>query len=81
MTRLTKLIIENDPAVYAAAYPEGKKFGLYVGTIERTPSGCQRARDLLTSAPVYNTAEEAAEAGNKVIAECRAGCSEAEAGL
>ena len=72
MTRLTKLIIENDPAVYAAVYPEGKKFGLYIGTLETCPSGSKRARDLLTSVPVYDTAEEAVEAGNKIIAECRA---------
>ena len=75
MTELTRLTILGDPKVYATAFgptPEGM-FGIYIGTIDETPSGCERPRVLLTSSGVYETAEAAMEAGQRIIREIRAG--------
>jgi hypothetical protein len=68
MTRLTAMLLQEDPKVYASSYgPIDGKYSLYVGTIDEAPSGFERPRDLLTSQPIYATAEEAEAAAEKVI--------------
>ena len=72
MTRLTAIIIQGDDNVSGSSYgPVDGKFGLYVGTVDHSPSGCERPRPLLTSEPIYSTAEEARKAAENVIAETR----------
>jgi hypothetical protein len=75
MTRLTAELIKNDPEVYASAFgpDEAGKFGLYIGTFSESPSGWKRPRDLLTSEPIYDTAEAAKLAGEKVLTDVRLG--------
>lgn len=58
-------------ALEEAIGPVDGKYGLYVGTLDETPSGSQRPRDLLTSQPIYETAEAAQCAGEKLIAQIR----------
>ena len=68
ISRLTAVLIINDPEVYAASYgPFNGKFGLYVGTMNYSPSGQPRPRDLVTSEAVYESAEEAKRAAELVI--------------
>ena len=56
MTRLTAMLIQGDPEVYASSFgPIDGKYGLYVGTLDEAPSGHKRPRDLLTSEAVYPT--------------------------
>ncbi len=72
MTILTAAIIQGSDQVFASSYgPIDGKYGIYIGTLDETPSGCSRPRDLLTSEPFYATAGEAADVGNKVIEEVR----------
>lgn len=72
MTRLTAILIQQDENVYASAYgPVEGKFGMYIGTLDESPSGNMRLRGLLTSNPEYASADEAQAAGVKIIAECR----------
>lgn len=73
MTRLTALFIQNDSQVYGTSFgPVDGKFGAYIGTWDETPSGCSRPRHLLTSEPIYATADEAKTAAEKIIADVRA---------
>lgn len=73
MTRLTAILIAQDPEVYSSSYgPINGKFGLYIGTLEETPSGCKRPRDLLTSEPIYDSAAAAQGAGDSIIASVKA---------
>lgn len=73
MTRLTQMIIQEDPNVYASSYgPVEGKFGLYVGTVDYSPSGCERPRTLLTSKPIYETAEAAQIVAAAILAEAAA---------
>ena len=72
MTRLTAAIIQADDRVYASAFgPINGKYGLYVGTIDEAPSGWERPRDLLTSEPIYETAEAAKDAAESLIRSVR----------
>lgn len=76
MTRLTALLLATDPGVHSAAFgPIEGKYGLYVGTIDETPSGCGRLRTLLTSEPVYESAEAAKAAADALIAEAKGGAA------
>jgi hypothetical protein len=75
MTRITAMLIQGDPEVYASSFgPIDGKYGLYVGTLDEAPSGHKRPRDLLTSEPVYATAEEAKSAAEQVIKQIRGLC-------
>lgn len=74
MTRITAMIIQDDPNVYVSAFgplPSGE-FGLYIGTFSESPSGCMRPRHLLQSEGGYKTAEDAVTAGNLIIEEVKA---------
>ncbi len=72
LTRMTARLIQDDPEAYASAYgPMDGKYGIYIGTYDETPSGSKRPRDLLTSEPIYATAEEAKAAAEKIIQEVR----------
>jgi hypothetical protein len=65
-------LIRCDERVYASSYgPVDGKFGLYIGTVNESPSGWERPRDLLTSEPKYASAEEAKKAAESIIEELR----------
>lgn len=67
MTRLTAMLIQEDPEVYASSFgPIDGKYGLYVGTLDE-----KRPRTLLTSEPVYSTPQEASQAAENVIQRIR----------
>ena len=73
MTRLTAILIQSDPEIIAQAFgPLAGKFGIYIGTMDKSPSGCNRPRALLTSEAIYNTEAEAIAAGTKALADIRA---------
>ena len=66
MTRLTAMLIADDPEVYGASFgPVDGKFGLYVGTIVKT------SQPIYATAPIYATTEAAKDAAEAVIAEAR----------
>lgn len=72
MTRLTHAMIQSDDNVYATSYGQvDSKFGLYIGTIDESPSGSPRLRTLLTSDSIYLSVDEAQATGVNIIAECR----------
>lgn len=72
MTRLTALLIQSEPEIRAQAYgPIDGKFGIYIGSMDKSPSGLERPRPLLTSEPTYNSEDEALVAGDKIIADVR----------
>jgi hypothetical protein len=74
ISRLTAAIIRDDPEVYASSYgPFKDKFGLYIGTYSRSPSGFPRPRDLITSDPVYTSPEEAQQAATAIIESIKRG--------
>ncbi len=73
MTRITALLIAEDPNVAAGAWgPVDGKFGVYIGTMDESPSGNMRPRALLTSKTIYATAAEAQAEAERVLAEARA---------
>jgi hypothetical protein len=73
VTRITALLISADPSVYASAWgPLEGKWGVYIGTMDESPSGNMRPRHLLTSRAVYATAEEAQAEAERLLAEARA---------
>jgi hypothetical protein len=73
MTQLTAIMIIEDENVVASSYgPVDGKFGLYIGTVAFSPSGCERPRPLLTSDPIYATAEEARTAAETIVAKTKA---------
>ena len=72
MTRLTAAVIQGDENVFASSYgPVDGKFGIYVGTVDFSPSGCERPRALLTSEPTYATADEARMAADDIVAQAK----------
>ena len=73
MTRLTAMLIQNDPGVYASAIGpvDNGEFGIYIGTLDESPSGWKRPRMLLTSNGGYKTVEEALKAGREMIEKVR----------
>jgi hypothetical protein len=73
MTRLTALrITADDPDLCVSAYgPVEGKFGVYIGTVDHAPSGWPRPRILLTSDAVYETADIATEAANRIVEEAK----------
>jgi hypothetical protein len=59
----------QDESAFASSYgPVEGKFGVYVGMMDESPSGYQRPRDLLTSKPIYNSAEEAKGEAERILA-------------
>lgn len=67
------MVIAENPKVEASAYgPINGKFGLWVGTWDETPSGCERMRTLLTSEPIYATADAARAAADALIRDVKA---------
>jgi hypothetical protein len=71
MTNLTLMLLQRDD-VYGSSYgPTEGKFGLYVGFMDESPSESPRPRTLLTSEPIYETAEAAKAAAEDVIAKAR----------
>lgn len=72
MTRITAHIIANDPGVYASSYgPVDGKYGIYIGTLEETPSGHKRPRLLLTSKAIYESHETAQQAAEETLREAK----------
>ncbi len=72
MKMLTALLIQSDPSVTASAIgPINGKFGIHVEMIDKAPSGFERQRTLLTSDPIYETADAAILVGQRVIDEVR----------
>jgi hypothetical protein len=71
VTRLTALLITgDDPDLSIMSYgPIAGKFGLYIGTMSESPSGFPRPRPLLTSEPIYESAETAEAAARAAIRE------------
>jgi len=68
MTRLTAAIIANDPEVFASCFgPVDGMYGLYIGTLDETPSGCKRPRDLISSEPIYSSKGKAIAAAQEII--------------
>lgn len=75
MTRMTALIIQTDPQVYATALgpmPNGL-YGVYIGTYDESPSGFPRPRVLLTSDGEFVTSDEAIAYGESLIRIVRLG--------
>ncbi len=71
MTLITALIIKTDPKVYSCSYFDNGKYRFYIGTLEKTPSGCERVRPLLTSNAIYDSSEEAVNDANRIIKEIK----------
>ncbi len=73
MTRLTAfLITADDPNLSVSFYgPVDGAFGIYIGTMDESPSGCPRPRPLLTSKPLYQTAEAATFFAKQLVTEAR----------
>lgn len=74
MTELTRQRILTDLGVFAAAIGpiENGKFGIYIGTTDKSPSGnFDRPRVLLTSNGECATSEDAVAQGRRIIAEIR----------
>ena len=67
MTRLTALIIHNKDVYAGAIGPVDGKHGIYIETLEESPSGSMRPRPLLTGPHIYATADEACLAGEDLI--------------
>lgn len=79
MTRLTQIILASDPNLVVSSYEKDGKFGIYIGTMDETPSGSKRPRSLLTSDPIFPTAEAAQSAAQNVVDQAKT-CTE-ECGL
>ena len=71
MTLLTKAMIAVDERVYAGSILAGGQYAMYVGTYDESPSGCTRPRPMLTSRAIYQTSEEAVQAGKDLIAKVK----------
>ena len=75
ISQYTKLLIQTIPNVHAAAIGPmpNRKFGIYIGMYDETPSDFKRPVVLLTSDGVFDTPEEAKEQGDFVIENIRKG--------
>lgn len=73
VTRITALILRSDENVFVShTGPDQESFGIYIGTYDESPSGCKRPRTLITSRPVYPSADAAEAAGQELIAAVKA---------
>lgn len=73
MTRLTALLLTgDDPDRCVTSYgPLDGGFGIYIGTMNYSPSGSPRPRALITSKPVYPSADAAQQAAELVVREAQ----------
>ena len=72
MTAYTAMLIAENDSVYASSWPQDGKYCLYIGMMDKAPSGWERPRDLLTSKPIFDSADAAKQAGEKIIADVKA---------
>jgi hypothetical protein len=76
ISQLTFIVIRaaDEDEVFCSYFGPDKetgKFGLYIGMLDRTPSGSIRIRDLVTSKPQYESPDAAIGMAEKLVLRVR----------